>query len=154
MEVHVTGMEPLLELFKRGGVQVERQIGQGMLRLALVLRDQIQLELSRGHSPTTLGVVSGDLRRKWVAQMAGPLASVVGTRTPYARIHEFGGVIRAKNAPYLVFKLRDGTFRSVKSVTMPARPYVAPAIRNADPRIKAETNAIVGRIVGKGLGIL
>lgn len=34
---------------------------------------------------------------------------------PYARIREFGGVIRAKNKPYLVFKV-NGQWRKVRRV--------------------------------------
>jgi len=51
----------------------------------------------------------------------------VGTNVIYAPIQEFGGIIRAKNAPYLVFKTKDGTWHSVKSVQIPAHPYLRPA---------------------------
>ena len=51
----------------------------------------------------------------------------VGTNLVYARIQEYGGVIHAKDAPYLVFKTKDGSWHSVKSVTIPARPYLRPA---------------------------
>ena len=46
----------------------------------------------------------------------------------YAEIQEFGGVINAKNHPYLVFKY-NGQWVKKKSVTLPARPYVRPAIQ-------------------------
>ena len=42
----------------------------------------------------------------------------------YAAIHEFGGVIKAKNAP----KTKSGDWVRTKSVTIPARPYLRPAI--------------------------
>lgn len=47
-----------------------------------------------------------------------------GSNVIYAAIHQFGGVIRAKNKPYLVFKVPGGRLRRVKQVTMPARPYL------------------------------
>ncbi len=47
-----------------------------------------------------------------------------GTNKIYAAIHQFGGVIRPKNKPYLTFKLPGGGFRRVKQVTIPARPYL------------------------------
>lgn len=45
----------------------------------------------------------------------------------HAAIHEFGGVIKAKNGGYLRFKTKDGFWHTVKEVTIPARPYVRPA---------------------------
>ena len=47
----------------------------------------------------------------------------IGTNKPYAAIHQFGGTVKAKNKPYLVFKVGDG-FRRVKQVKIPARPYL------------------------------
>lgn len=46
------------------------------------------------------------------------------TSVTYAAIHQFGGVIRPKNKPYLTFKVPGGGFRRVKQVTIPARPFV------------------------------
>jgi phage gpG-like protein len=40
----------------------------------------------------------------------------------YAAIHQFGGVIKAKNVPYLRFKVGD-RWASKKQVTIPARPF-------------------------------
>ena len=48
----------------------------------------------------------------------------IGTNKPYAAIHQFGGTVKAKNKPYLVFKVGDG-FRRVKQVKIPARPYLS-----------------------------
>lgn len=48
----------------------------------------------------------------------------------YAAIHEFGGVIRAKNKPYLVFKVNGHWYRK-KQVTIPKRPYFQPAADEA-----------------------
>lgn len=47
----------------------------------------------------------------------------VGSLVEYAAIHQFGGKIVPKNAKALVFKLGGGIVR-VKSVTIPARPYL------------------------------
>ena len=45
---------------------------------------------------------------------------------PYARIHEEGGTITAKRAPYLVFKSGKGWAKR-KSVQIPKRPYLRPS---------------------------
>lgn len=60
----------------------------------------------------------------------------VGTKLKYAPIHEFGGTITAKNAPALRFKIGD-QWVMVKSVTLPPRPFMRPALRAARMMIVA-----------------
>ncbi len=47
-----------------------------------------------------------------------------GTNLIYAGIHQFGGIIKAKAGKSLAFMGRNGKMVFVKSVTIPARPYV------------------------------
>ncbi|MCB0252571.1 MAG: phage virion morphogenesis protein [Anaerolineae bacterium] len=47
----------------------------------------------------------------------------IGTNKIQAPIHQFGGVIRAKHAPFLVFKTPTG-YAKKKSVRIPARPFM------------------------------
>lgn len=51
----------------------------------------------------------------------------MGTNLVYAAIQEFGGIITTKTADWLVFKTADGAWHSVKSVQIPAQPYIRPA---------------------------
>lgn len=68
---------------------------------------------------------------------------VVGTDNVAARQHEFGGVIKAKNAPYLVFQTDDGAWHTVKSVTQPPHPHFRPALeQNRDNYIKIMKEAM------------
>lgn len=71
----------------------------------------------------------------------------VGTNVQYAKVHEFGMVIEAKNAPYLKFKTDDGAWHSKKQVTIPARPFMRPALVNNSSIIRAAMVAIVKRAV-------
>ena len=64
----------------------------------------------------------GILRRSFTVR-GYPDRAEVGTNVKYAAIHQSGGVISAKNRPYLRFKI-GGTWASKKSVTMPARPFL------------------------------
>lgn len=48
---------------------------------------------------------------------------VVGVAPRWAAIHHFGGTIRAKAAPWLVFKIGNRWARK-KKVTIPARPFL------------------------------
>lgn len=56
----------------------------------------------------------------------------------YALIHELGGTITPKKARALKFQLPDGSFRIVKSVTIPARPYLRPAADALYPTLPAK----------------
>lgn len=68
----------------------------------------------------------------------GPDYAVVGSNSPYAAIHQFGsaglpgGVIKPKSAKYLSIPMGDGTFRKVKSVSIPARPFLTLADEDYD----------------------
>lgn len=85
-------------------------------------------------------------------QSTGDLSSevLVGpTDFPGARQREYGGIIRAKNAPFLVFQTYDGEWHACKSVNQPATPYIRPAIvakRNA-------ATAKLASMVRKGWGL-
>ena len=56
------------------------------------------------------------------------LVGSIGSDRVYARIHEEGGVIRAKGG-YLRFQI-GGSWRSVRSVRIPRREYLKPAIQD------------------------
>ena len=47
----------------------------------------------------------------------------VGTNKVYAAIHQFGGTITSKSGGYLSFAI-GGSFVRVRSVTIPARPFI------------------------------
>ncbi len=74
--------------------------GPGILRASLMLQRSITFE-------------------------AGRATVTVGSNRIYAAIHQFGGKIVPKNAKALEFKLgAGGGLVRVKSVTIPARPYL------------------------------
>ncbi|MBL8500027.1 MAG: phage virion morphogenesis protein [Nitrosomonas sp.] len=47
-----------------------------------------------------------------------------GSNVIYAAIHQFGGEIRPKSKKALFFRTPSGSGRSMKKVTIPARPYL------------------------------
>ena len=82
--------------------------------------------------------------------ISSPRKAEVGTRpgrVPYARIHEFGGVIRPKKAKALFVPLRRGVvagmpglvhgvdFVLAKKVTIPQRSYLRKALDENRPKI-------------------
>lgn len=106
---------------------LKRGIDKATLRLERHIK-------SRKLSGQVLKPRTGRLRSSWARKAAVDKPGVgvqgrVGTNVVYARIHEFGGVIRPKSSDgWLRFKI-GGSWVTVKSVTIPARPYVGPTIR-------------------------
>ena len=63
----------------------------------------------------------------------GAEASIAPMRV-YARIQEFGGTVHAKPGGFLHFKIGDAWVRT-KQVTIPARPYLGPAVNDNQEQI-------------------
>lgn len=70
---------------------------------------------------------SGTLRRSVHVEPVSENTVLVGTDLVYARQKEYGGVIKAKNAPYLVFQI-DGQWVQVKQVYQAPQPAFRPAM--------------------------
>lgn len=70
-----------------------------------------------------------------------------GPAGAYAAIHQFGGTITAKNG-YLKFRLSSGGFASVKSVDIPARPYIGLSAQD-EREIPAIVGAHLARVAGQ-----
>jgi phage gpG-like protein len=96
----------------------------------------------RGLSGQVLHIRTGRLKSSinGTAQMVGNIVTgKVGTNVVYAPIHELGGVIRAKNSPYLRFKIGD-RWVSKKEVKIPARPFLSTGLQmNVDNGYIIET---------------
>ena len=75
----------------------------------------------------------------------------VGTDVEYARIHEFGGVIRPRRASHLVFQI-DGQWVRTTQVNMPARPYMRPAADESVGEVKREVQRAFNTLIN-GFGI-
>lgn len=107
---------------------------------------------SRPGEPPAL--VTGTLRRSArvvPALAAGPRAvASVRVGAVYARIQEKGGKVTVKKKPYLKFPY-GGSWHSVKSVKLPARPYMAPtlAVLLATGRLRGAANAAIAAVVAE-----
>lgn len=53
----------------------------------------------------------------------------IGPHVIYGRIQELGGTIRPIRGQFLKFQI-DGEWKQVKQVTIPARPYLRPAVED------------------------
>jgi phage gpG-like protein len=118
--------------------------------LKLVSRPEVLLRTVRGGGLQLIGYIKVNINNRGLIDTGNLINSVmedefyagqknawvtVGPHVVYAAIHEFGGVIRPTNGPYLVFQTKDGVWHATTSVTIPARPYVRPAIDEHTPDI-------------------
>lgn len=71
----------------------------------------------------------------------------IGSNLIYAKVHQKGWTIKAKNAKALRFTLPDGKMVQVKSVTIPARPFLG-----LNRRLIRAIQLAVGDDLKKGLG--
>lgn len=84
-------------------------------------------------------LVSGALRRSTKSRRTADGPTVyggsVGPTIVYGPIQERGGTITPKRAPMLAWRTADG-WRRARSVTLPPRPYMRPAVTASIPRIR------------------
>ena len=116
---------------KKMSAKMIPNLKRGIDRATLRLERHIK---SRKLSGQVLKVRTGRLRSSWMQRGAEYVAGTgvsgrIATNLIYARIHEYGGIIRAKPGGWLRFKTADGSWHTVKQVRMPARPYVEPTLR-------------------------
>jgi HK97 gp10 family phage protein len=108
------------------------------------LEAEIKMQIDKQKLRDTGNLINSIQKKK--TKVTGNSGEVqVGTNVIYAAIHEFGGVIRAKNAKALRFRTKDGQWHTVKSVTIPARPYMRPAVDEGKGRVEAAVRAVLKR---------
>ncbi len=137
--------EKALDRLRRDSPDIDRKL---RVMFARQIVGHVQKDYLRGQ---VLHRISGDLAASISHRDFSQHETMVGSYgVVYARIHELGGIIRAKNGKYLCFPSRRGLTRfsktgklmskgrsrrvewgwvRVKQVTMPARPYLLPGIQ-------------------------
>ena len=88
-----------------------------------------------------LRTVTAALKRSWFVTtnfVKNGISSTLKTRSKYAAIHQFGGVIKAKNKPHLHFKIGSQWIKK-KSVKIPKRLKLFEAFRKDGPKILKKT---------------
>lgn len=103
------------------------------------------------------GVLEGSIKIAEFARedAAGVVGTWGSTDVRYALIHELGGVIVPVRAKALKIPQPDGSFRFVKSVRIPARPYLRPAADAVYPKLAANIRKAFEKASGasqEGLG--
>lgn len=116
-------IEKILNDLKREFPLIIRLIQRRMAETVIRTAQEKYLNTSGGETLRSRGgTLSSSLRWWFVGNDI-----FVGTNLIYAAIHEYGGIIRAKNAPFLVF-FYNGQWYRKKQVTIPQRAYLRPSI--------------------------
>jgi phage gpG-like protein len=149
------GARQLAANFDRAAHELRHGLNRHVLKAGLVVAGQAQRNVT-GPRPRNLGVVTGRLRTSIHAQVVRYGTAKIGTNVEYAAIHEYGGMIFAKSGKWLRFQTRDGAWRTVDRVRIPARPYLHPALetkRHDVIRIIREVYRGPLRIGGQEIGV-
>jgi len=126
--------------------KVKREMGAAVKRAGLIVEREARQTIYAGHAAGHLETGTGALRASLATTQEG-LTARVGSPLIYARIHEKGGVIKAKNGPYLKFKI-GGRWVQVPQVKIPARPYLAPALASKAGEVTAALRSWLDKLVG------
>ena len=91
-------------------------------------------------------VDTANLMNSWSVERED-MRAVLYTPVVHAAIHEYGGVIKAHGGGFLTFQTKDGTWHRVRSVNMPARPYLRPAVDEHEEEIMQSVRVNFERLV-------
>lgn len=121
---------------------LSKEMHGGVAKAILALTIELQRHIKEDKlSGQVLNTRSSNLRNSITYQVndtGSSIEGIVGTNKraiPYAAIHEFGGVIAAKRAKYLRFKIGN-KWISKKTVIMPERSYLRTSLKDMEPKIK------------------
>ena|SRR3990167_7594730 len=153
IEVNKDDIKKLID--KVGGISAIDTMQRALSNSANFLISWIVKNRLSGPRPDVLGRISGRLASSITAfnflSEKNSFSIRIGTNVEYARIHEQGGVIRPTNKPFLAWQDRNSGkwIFTKKSVTIPARPFMKPAIQN--PENIKKVSEIVNEQITKAL---
>lgn len=166
----------LRELAKLSSMKTAPTLKAALTRAAVYVAGQAKRMVYAGR-PEHLAAGTGMLRNSIKHEMHYPEA-YIGSNVVYARIHELGGTIRPKKGqflsipvgdwtdsprnhpelryaqsvngqPYLVTEGGEVMYILRRQVTLPARPYLSPAMENSSDAVEAIfTNTVYTELLG------
>ena len=146
MTMTVIGARETAGTFSRLAAQSPGSIRAGLLAGGLLVQNAAKHNV-RNLPLYKTGTLMRGITTEAVSDYEVKIGVDLGT-VPYARIHEFGGVIKPKNGPFLVFEIGGQVVRA-RSVTMPARPYLRPALAENREAVRKEVrDALFASLLG------
>ena len=146
IQIAGNAMKVLAKAAKDANKRVMATVKKAALRVQRGAKENVKTKLN------TTGLSKGTLGRS-IGIVARParLEADIGPSVIYGRIHEFGGVIKPVKKKFLSFISTQGDTAGervfLRSVTIPKRPYLQPALDAAKPAIERDFQALVGDLL-------
>lgn len=141
----LTSSELRLELMETIGEEI---VGQTQYRIMTEKTSPEGVDWPKNRRGASILHLTGEL---WGSiQHRSTLDQVhVGSHLPYARIHQFGGVVKAKNGRALHF-VSGGEHYTRQSVYIPPRPYLGLSRQNVED-LQDTVSAFIESVLEEGL---
>ena len=134
VSIRIRGEEELKARFDAIEAKAKGQAGRAIVAAGAVqLEGQIKVNIDARFGQGNIAGLKNSVATS--VELSGPPVAYVEANKEYARIQEFGGTVRPVEAKALHW-VQDGKHIFAKSVTLPARPYFRPAIRQAEGNIR------------------
>ncbi|HTW53154.1 MAG TPA: phage virion morphogenesis protein [Stellaceae bacterium] len=155
IDVQVNGLDTLAARFAALPQTLGARLAEEVERLGGVLRDRVERNLSGQVLQQRSGRLAGSIAIS-VERSGSGASATVSSDSPYAAIHEYGGMMPARtilpqNARALAFPWR-GQQRFFKRVTLPAvampeRSFMRSALAASEGEIRAAIEAAAAQAV-------
>lgn len=119
------------------------------LRTEMQKRTISLLQQGAGIMRTLAPRLTGRLAGSIGVTRSSAFSGTFGTSLIYAAQRNFGGTIRARNAPYLVFPGRNGGLVRVKSVTQSGTHYLERTVTRLRPLVQQEYKFALRAAMGR-----
>ena len=93
--------------------------------------------ISRSAVDTFRNNSPGGLHESFYLAEVSRSGAIIASTKPYAGIHETGGIIRQRLAPWLVYQLADGSWRKTKTVRIPETRYISRGLESKRAELEA-----------------
>lgn len=124
------------------GIEMQDSIAKTIIMLTFKLQAKVMgNKLSGQVLRTRSNVLRSSINAK-TTSYKNSIIGQVGTNVKYARIHEYGGIIKAQRAKYLRFQIGDRWVMR-KQVVMPQRSFLRSALKEMTPEIKEAIEAVL-----------
>lgn len=136
----ITGGERAVEQVQSFAGHLRDELRTSVSRLGQALLLRVKQKLSGEVLKAPTGNLKGSMNER-LEESGDSIMAIVGTslgRVPYARIHEYGGIITPKRGEFLTFKTADGSWHRVRQVVMPERSYLRSSLAELRPTVAQE----------------
>jgi phage gpG-like protein len=137
--------------FREGMAETARQlpgsIYQAVVNACSLVETRAKTHHLSGATLTPRGHYLQRSVKSTVNRIGTTVTGRVGSPEAYAAIHEYGGIIRPKNAKFLVFQINGRWIRTTK-VTIPKRQWLSKSVEDVTGQIET----VFGREVEIAIG--